>query len=267
MLTAEQREEFDHTGIMRLPGAIAPKETQEMLNLVWDAVEQRTDVRRDDPRTWKGQRVMGKQDLPASTTFAQIGSPAICDTLDRLFGRSKWQRPERWASMLVTFPDSAAKWSVPHTTWHLDFPASRDFEGLFAARLFVCLARLTRGGGGTVFVAGSHRLVQKLISDSDADQIRSAEARKALIRAHPWVKSLCSPDGKTDRVGQFMNRSARLTGGVDARVVEMTGEAGDVLLTHPLLLHAAATNCTQSPRIVLSSTIYRCGVTPSSIYN
>jgi ectoine hydroxylase-related dioxygenase (phytanoyl-CoA dioxygenase family) len=35
----------------------------------------------------------------------------------------------------------------------------------------------------------------------------------------------------------------------------MTGEPGDVILTHPLLLHAAATNCAEMPRMVLSSII------------
>jgi Phytanoyl-CoA dioxygenase (PhyH) len=266
MLTAEQREEFDRSGIMRLPGAIAPSKLQVMLDFVWDAVERRTDVRRDDLHTWKGQRVMGTQDLPASATFEQIGSAAVCDALDRLFGRRKWQRPERWASMLVTFPESTAKWNVPHIAWHLDFPASRDLEGLFAARLFVCLARLQRGGGGTVFVEGSHRLVQNLVKDSVARQIRSADARKALIRSHPWIKRLCSFDEGLDRVRLFMKAGAMIDG-VELRVVEMTGEAGDVLITHPLLLHAPATNCSEFPRIVLSSTVYRCGVAPNSIYN
>jgi ectoine hydroxylase-related dioxygenase (phytanoyl-CoA dioxygenase family) len=46
----------------------------------------------------------------------------------------------------------------------------------------------------------------------------------------------------------------------------MTGEPGDVLLTHPLLLHAPSKNCAASPRIVLSSTVYRSGVRPSEIY-
>jgi ectoine hydroxylase-related dioxygenase (phytanoyl-CoA dioxygenase family) len=53
---------------------------------------------------------------------------------------------------------------------------------------------------------------------------------------------------------------------VELRVVEMTGEPGDVLLTHPLLLHAPAKNCAALPRIVLSSTVYRSGVRPSEIY-
>jgi ectoine hydroxylase-related dioxygenase (phytanoyl-CoA dioxygenase family) len=40
------------------------------------------------------------------------------------------------------------------------------------------------------------------------------------------------------------------------RVAEMTGEAGDVLLWHPNLLHALSpANCRNAPRLVLSVTI------------
>jgi ectoine hydroxylase-related dioxygenase (phytanoyl-CoA dioxygenase family) len=53
---------------------------------------------------------------------------------------------------------------------------------------------------------------------------------------------------------------------VELRVIEMTGEPGDVLLTHPLLLHAPARNCASVPRIVLSSTVFRSGVQQSALY-
>ncbi len=62
-----------------------------------------------------------------------------------------------------------------------------------------------------------------------------------------------------------MNRSTTV-GGVELRVVEMTGEPGDVYLVHPLILHAPATNCLAVPRIVLLSFVYRNGVQPSALY-
>jgi ectoine hydroxylase-related dioxygenase (phytanoyl-CoA dioxygenase family) len=97
------------------------------------------------------------------------------------------------------------------------------------------------------------------------ETLRSAEARKALIRTCPWVKELCSYDEKADRIQQFM-RSAAGLGEIEVRVVEMTGDPGDVLLTHPLLLHAPAKNCAEVPRLVLSSTIFRSGMTWSATY-
>lgn len=265
MLTAEQREEFDRSGIVRLPGAVAPEQVKEMRDCVWDAVERRAEVRRNDPGTWKAQRLMGVHGLPASAIFEQIGSPAVCDALDSLFGSHNWQRPARWASLLVTFPESSERWEVPHNIWHLDFPASRRSRELFAVRLFTCLAKLREGGGGTVFVAGSHRLIQDLAGENGIVRLRSADARRALIRTHPWIKALCSLDGKTDRVRQFMKVGAAIDGN-QVRVVEMTGNAGDVLMTHPLLLHAPATNCAREPRMALSSTVYRNGVDAAGLY-
>jgi ectoine hydroxylase-related dioxygenase (phytanoyl-CoA dioxygenase family) len=116
-----------------------------------------------------------------------------------------------------------------------------------------------------LFVAGSHRLAQSLIAAEGARQMRSADARKALIRNYPWMKDLCSRDGKTDRVQAFMNSSGAADE-VEVRVVEMTGEAGDVLLVHPLMLHAPAKNCAATPRLVLSSVVFRCGVSSDDLY-
>jgi hypothetical protein len=265
MLTAEQREEFEKSGIVRLVGAIAPKDAKDMRGCVWDALFARRQLRPDDPGTWAAKRVMGSHDLPKSVTLQQVGSPAVCDALDSLLGARNWERPERWASLLVTFPESSEQWDVPHKVWHLDFPASRQTQELFAVRLFTCLAKLSPGGGGTVFVAGSHRLVRELVDTDGAVRLRSADARKALIRTHPWIKSLCSFDERVDRVRQFM-KAGTVINGNEVRVVEMTGDPGDVLVTHPLMLHAPATNCGSDPRMVLSSTVYRKGVIPSALY-
>jgi ectoine hydroxylase-related dioxygenase (phytanoyl-CoA dioxygenase family) len=225
----------------------------------------RHQIRRDAPETWDAQRIMGTHDLSKSMTFDQVGSQVVCEALDDLLGSANWQRPERWGSLLVTFPESRDRWDVPHQSWHLDFPASSTIEDLFVVRLFTCLAELPHGGGGTVFVAGSHRLVRDALRTSGAAKLRSADARKALIRNHPWIKALCSLDRKVERVQQFMN-TAGMADGVEVQVVEMTGKAGDVFLVHPLMMHAPARNCAAVPRLVLSSFVYRAGVDPTAPY-
>jgi hypothetical protein len=265
MFTPQQREEFDRSGIVRVPGAIASRDAATMCDRVWETLGRRFKIRRDDPGTWGARRVAGFHDLPKSENFEQIGSPAVREALDNLLGDGNWQRPERWGSLLVTFPESTARWDVPHKSWHLDFPAPSHVQGLFAVRLFVCLATLRPAGGGTLFLAGSHRLVQDLADKEASGKLRSAEAREGLIRNHPWVKGLCSSDQKVDRVQQFVKEGAVIND-VKVRVIEMTGEAGDIFMTHPLMLHAGSTNCAQSPRMVLSSTVYRAGVAVPALY-
>jgi hypothetical protein len=265
MLSVEQHDEFARFGILRIPGAIPLRDAEKMCDVVWAALLRRYEIRRGAPDTWKARRISGTHDLPKSATFAQIGSPQVREALDDLLGRRNWEPPERWGSLLVVFPESREQWDVPHQAWHLDYPATRALPGLFAVRIFTCLSKLPSGGGGTLFVAGSHRLVENLARSEKVERLKSSDARNGLIRTCSWVKQLCSRDGDGGRVQRFME-SSELSGEAELRVIEMTGEPGDVLLTHPLLLHAPAKNCASIPRIVLSSTVFRSGVQQSALY-
>ena len=198
------------------------------------------------------QRVNGFNALDKSVTFEEIGSPTVCQILDVLLGSGNWQRPVRWGSLLVAFPESRDQWDVPYCGWHLDLPASDSLEGLFVVRLFTCLEPLRHGGGATLAVAGSHLLVEDLVRKKANQRLRSADVRSALIRAYPWVKALCSRSDSADRIGRFMDVNTPVEG-AELRVVEMTGEPGDLFLVHPLILHAWSTNCADLPRMVLSS--------------
>ena len=278
MLTDQQRDEFDRFGIVRMPGAVAKSDAEEMLGIVWDCLRERYHIHRGVRDTWPEpisrsdgaveqiggeHRFLGTHHIPKSVTFEQVGNAAVCGAVDNLLGRGNWQRPERWGSLLVTFPESTGRWEVPRSNWHLDFPASGSRPGLSGVRIFTCLDKLPAGGGGTVFVAGSHRLIQKVAREGE--HLRSADARMRLIRAYPWVKALCSRDEKADRAHRFM-RKGTIVDGVEVRVVEMIGEAGDVVLAHPMILHAPAMNCSSVPRFVLSATAFRAGVEVVKLY-
>lgn len=45
--------------------------------------------------------------------------------------------------------------------------------------------------------------------------------------------------------------------GVPVRVEELTGEAGDVIVMHPRLLHAVAPNTLDTPRMMLLQFLYQ----------
>ncbi len=266
MLTAEQRQQFDRAGIVRLAGAIPQAGVNAMRECVWQNLERVHHIRRDDPASWQGRRVAGSRSLDDSASFEQIASPAVCAALDDLLGAGQWQRPEKWASLLVTFPESPGPWRLPHQSWHLDLPASCTLSEPFCARFFTLLARLEQGGGATVVVEGSHRLVQNLARKRGVDRLHSADARKLLMKSSPWMRELCSFDPTTDRKRRFMDSAAKIDG-VEVRAAELTGEAGDVILMHPLMMHAASANCAATPRMVLNSTVYRAGIDPGALYH
>src|ERR1700722_3657831 len=121
MLTAEQRREFDQNGIVRLPGAVAKPDAEEMLRTTWNSLRERYHIHRGRPDTWpepdtrsnraveqiRGvHRFLGTHHLPKSVTFEQVGNPIVYGALDALLGPENWQRPDRWGSLLVTFPES-----------------------------------------------------------------------------------------------------------------------------------------------------------------
>lgn len=236
--------------------AISVPEIEVIAVRVWENLERRYPFRRNRPETWRPQRINGLHALDKSVTFEQIGNAKVCRMLDDLLGSGDWQRPARWGSLLVAFPESNGQWDVPYTSWHLDFPASGSVKGLFALRLFTCLRPLCHGGGATLAVAGSHLLVEDLISARANRRFSSADVRKALIRSYSWVRALCSPYEAADRIGRFMDSSTGVKGS-ELRVIELTGEPGDFFLVHPLILHAPSTNCADVPRMVLSTFVYR----------
>jgi len=261
---AQQREEYERFGITRIPGALAKTHLDEISDCVWETLARRYQVRRDEPDGWKALRATKTEDLPDSLSFDKVAAPAVCEALDLFLGSGNWQPPKRWSHLLAAFPESRGRWEVPHQSWHLDFRASRALGGNFAVRVFTCLADLEPGGGGTVVVAGSHRLVEVLLRRTSAN-LHSADVRKLLISTYRWISALCSRDAKINRKQMFMESGAVLDG-VEVRVAEIAGAAGDVFLVHPWILHAAAPNCAAVPRLVLSTTVFRRGVTESDLY-
>jgi ectoine hydroxylase-related dioxygenase (phytanoyl-CoA dioxygenase family) len=53
-----------------------------------------------------------------------------------------------------------------------------------------------------------------------------------------------------DRARRLLSSGGRVDG-VDLRIGELAGNAGDVFVMHPRLLHAAAPNALDGPRLVL----------------
>ena len=265
MLTLGQRDEFRRFGILRVPSAIPSGDVEAMCDAIWQRLDHRYHIRRNDSESWKGQRINGTKDRPKSMTFEQVVNRTLCAILDELLGSAAWERAEHWGSLLVAFRESRDRWDVPHQGWHFDAPVLRSLPGLYGLRLFTCLAKLEHGGGATVAVAGSHRLAQDLAGVAGFEKIRSAEIRAALIQRHSWMKELCSFDATIDRVDHFMKTST-CVGDVELRVVELTGDPGDVILMHPVTMHAGSLNCSSVPRLVLSTTVYRRGVDWNALY-
>ena len=79
------------------------------------------------------------------------------------------------------------------------------------------------------------------------------------MRSQPWLKALATDDDDPDRNERFMTETD--VDGVPVRVVELTGAAGTVYITHPWVLHSLAPNTRKTPRLMRSFPIRQNGTT------
>jgi ectoine hydroxylase-related dioxygenase (phytanoyl-CoA dioxygenase family) len=165
--------------------------------------------------------------------------------------------PKRWGAFHVTFPMSDREWSVAPRVWHADFPFDLPTVPLPGVKMFVFLSDVPPRGGGTLVVAGSHRLAGRLAANtSPAQRADTRRMRLRLLDSDPWLRTLTTPGGDADRTRRLMDDGATIDD-VRVQVVELSGRAGEIVLTHPWLLHCRSLNCGNAPRLMRSTDIYR----------
>jgi phytanoyl-CoA dioxygenase PhyH len=239
VLTPALAEEYARDGVVRLPGAIAVRDAEAMAATLHRKVEARRD-RSARPAQLSSRT--GEFDAMACATVRTVLTELLGD----------WEEPAHWGVPLVSFHTGEPAWDVPHQHWHLDLGA-RPSE-LRLARVFAILAPLRPRGGGTGYVAGSHRLFDALARQTGGP-LPSAQARHRLEVRSPWFAALSSRRAGEDRIRRFMEDGGELEG-VEVRVCEMLGDPGDVILMHPLMLHAPMPNVLSTPRMMLTQFVY-----------
>ena len=259
MLSAEQRAEFNELGVVKLR-VFSPAEAGRMRDAVWGELACVHGIRRDEPASWRAGNVHGLERIRELPTFVPImGCRAA---IDDLLGPESWDVPKRWGAFLVTFP-TAGEWDVPSAVWHVDFSYALPPEPLSGVKVFTFLSDVPARGGGTLVVTGSHRVIQRFIKGRSLEKLRNTRrTRFELCGSHQWLRNLTSWSSARDRVRRFIDHGSTIVG-IAVRVVELTGEAGEVVLTHPWVMHCRAPNCGQTPRFMRTVDIYRREVHPT----
>jgi hypothetical protein len=123
---------------------------------------------------------------------------------------------------------------------HLDYP-----QGLFVVSF---IGPVAPRGGGTLIISGSPRLLIKRPVSEQREF--GASLWERFHRSHPWLMALTglapSPE---DRIAAFMDEES-IIDGVPLRVAELTGEPGDMVFCHPLMVHCKAPNRGTRPRFM-----------------
>ena len=182
-------------------------------------------------------------------SFAPVFGPGLCGALDDLFGAEGWIQPKHAGQVLVTMP-GATEWRVPHHLWHVDFQYTLPPERLAIVKCWALVDDLEPGGGATPQIAGSHRLVANFVAGRTGAELDFRRTRMAFMQSQPWLKALATDDDDPDRNERFMTETD--VDGVPVHVVELTGAAGTVYITHPWVLHSLAPNTRETPRLMRS---------------
>jgi len=250
-LSPTQRAEFDRRGILALPQFFAADDIARMRDALWADLEKRFGMRRAHPETWSVVRPAHFQKLGRSGAFDCLASPAFLSLVDTLMGKDTWTVPRHWGLPLVTMPSREP--DLARVMWHFDVPGADYRNQLPAVRAFAFLEPAVADGGGTLVVTGSHLVGMALLGDGEV--LASAKLRVRLKSEHPWFAELYEHASAPEIRARINDRET--IAGVDVEIVQMTGEPGDLILMHPLLLHGVAHNATDRPRMMVTLSAWR----------
>jgi hypothetical protein len=262
MLSEQDRAEFAERGFVWLRGAFSLSEAARMRRRVWARLA-RLGAAEADPATWASADVTGlSRAIKRDRVFAALGSPVVRGAVDDLLGQDAWDPPREWGTILFNFPSQAQPWVLPARGWHTDFGWWHDPESLLGVKLFALLAVTEPRCGGTLVIAGSHRLVSRYVASVPPEE-RGGSHKHRFMRYQDWFRALCRPgDHDAGRAARYMDRDHYIDG-IALRVVELTGQPGDVLLAHPCVLHIGARNTGSYPRMMMTKNLYRRGLGPA----
>lgn len=251
-LSPESLARFERDGVLRLQGLAPPEAVEPARQVVLRRMEQLGLWRngawrlegRPRPR-WpqpglKPGRDIGNQHPEFAALFA---APAVAGAVETLLeGRAVDRTIHPRPQVLVTLPNIDV-WRRP-TGWHADHPRLASGQRL-GVQLFTFLEPVESQGGGTLALAGSHRLLNHGIA-------RSGQAmRRALLR-EPFLQALYAEPSDDPQA-----LPAASVGEVPLQVVEMTGAPGDVWVVDLRVLHSASPNASARPRVMLADRCLR----------
>ena len=152
--------------------------------------------------------------------------------------KSPWQ-------FLITLPTNG-QWVVPYSMWHLDFPRLPHNQPI-GLQIFTFLDQVEPKGGGTLVIAGSHRML------NCQDFMSSKEVKRRLNKQEHFFAKLFSPKTK-NRENLLLDKGR--SGDVDLSIIELTGNPGDIYLIDLRLFHAVSSNTSNRPRLMLTNRFF-----------
>lgn len=207
-LTAEQIDQFIANGFVRLRGAFSRSVAEACVRRMWAKIRPDPHL----PKTWT-QPVIRQPAWDEEPFERAVNTPRLHAAFDQLAGRGRW-RPRRHPGLFVIrFPSVD---DPGDAGWHID--------GSFDV-----------GGEWWVNLRSRGRVLLMLFLFTDVGP--NDAPTRILVGSHLEVPPVLAPIGDA---GIHFERVMPLLPHVQERQIAFaTGEAGDVYLCHPFLVHAA----------------------------
>jgi hypothetical protein len=239
-----QQREFEMRGVVRVDAAVDPLPLVSARDAVIARLE-KAGLWRDGG--WHAQagpstaKVLKRalHGCTESRPFRDLAGEPLLRYVCTLVGSQPMAMPP--GSQLLFTPPNAQQWSVPHSVWHVDLPRLGE-QAAPGVQAFMFLDTVVHGGGGTLLVAGSHRLL------NDAGRLGSKELKRRLARIG-YFRDLM--DRRLPQRELFAGRVDRV-GEVALQVVELTGAPGDVWFVDMRTLHSLGPNTRPEPRMMVT---------------
>jgi uncharacterized protein (DUF433 family) len=197
-------EQFMTDGYVVLRRGFSPEVAAEGRAVVWRTLA----LPPHDPAAWH-QRIIHVRELFSSDPFDRILNPRLEVALDQIMGPGRATIHDHFGWWPVLFPGFKGPrgWHVDGDDFHHHLTSPE--QGLVTVFFF---SDVSPGDGGTAVAVGSHHAVAHLLADAEPAGLRYED----LLHKLPSVKA--------------------------TQVVELTGEAGDVAMLHPFLIHGFSAN-------------------------
>ncbi len=218
VLSSEQIEQFVEDGFVVLPQAFPSSVAAEIRAMVWEGIG----LSLDRPEEWTKPLVHLKQVI-GGPLVEQAFTPRLHEAMDDVMGERRWNPVSALGWWPVAFPGfDAPPWQEPTTGWHVDgqqfhHHINSPDQGLLPIFL---LSDIGPGDGGTALSLGSHRVCARALLDSEPEG----------MDVHTLARTVAAAPRD--------------------RVIEVTGNAGDVALIHPFVLHARSPNTGSKVRFI-----------------
>ena len=242
------KNEFEQSGIIRLNNFFPPNIIFPVQERIYTSFEKRG-IRKNGTWQYNDNNFL---DLPESevklirkelTKIKELRSfdndnllNSVSMISDNRITSPKGEQKGPW-QILITLPNTT-KWVVPHLMWHLDFPRLPNNQ-LPGVQMFTFLDSVKPQGGGTLVVSGSHQLLNNQRVTS------SKEVKKTLEREEKYFTRLFSSQVENREKLLLENGQA---GEVNLRIIELTGEPGDLLFSGLAITTYSCSKCLEQTK-------------------